>query len=309
MSIPAFRAAGTAVFTANSVATPTNLTPTKNVGTVNGDLMLLITESRSITATVGTPTGWTLATGFPVASATASGGKIYVFSRIADGTGNDAPTVTWTGLTTGTTGDSAGARIHSWSGARTVQAGTVPAVTDAAATTNWTSPAITTTGINSLAVAISVKISDTAQTATVATFTERSDDHTTTGTGHLTVVADKVQATASSTGTSTVTPTDTVSARVLAVSVSFAAAPTTVTLGPTTQLGSSRPLVVTKVIRKTASLSTMLNAAQTLSITGTGPPTPPTELRPTPSLGSHGLYKTKPSRNIRTTRRGRSGHR
>ncbi len=46
MAVPSLRGVGTAVYTANNVANPTALAPTKNAGTVNGDLMVLITESR-----------------------------------------------------------------------------------------------------------------------------------------------------------------------------------------------------------------------------------------------------------------------
>ena len=333
MATPTFRAAGTAVFTANSVATPTNLSPTKNGSTVNGDLMLLVTESRSNTATVSTPiTGWTLLTGFPVASGTTSGGKIYVFSRIADGTGSDAPTVTWNSLTTGTTGDSCGARILSWSNATTTQAGTVPTATDTAATTSWTMPAVTTTAPNCLAVGVSIKVSDTSQTATITTFTERSDDHTTTGTGHATHVSEKIQTTQGSTGTGTVTPSDTTSSRVLAVSLSMAAAATTVTLGVTTSPSSSQPRTFTKTIQKTITNAALamssrpmaftktirktvgagLNAIAAITVSLGGAP-PPEEAEAEPvraaSLGKSGRYRTSPSRNIRTTARRGGGRR
>lgn len=220
---PGNRGAGTAVFTANNVQNPTALTPTKNVSTVDGDVMFLVTESRSITATVSTPTGWTLVSGFPKTSGTASGGRIYLFTRTANSGADDAPTVTWTGLTTGTSGDSAGARILSFTGvSETVDAAAT--VTDTAATSPATLPSITTATNNALVLGIGVKQSDTVQTATVATFTERSDDHTASGTGHLTVTATLVVATAGASGTAAITPSSTTSSRWLLVTTAFQAA-------------------------------------------------------------------------------------
>lgn len=223
IATPTFRAAGTAVFSANNVANPTTLAPTKNASTVTGDLMVLVTESRSITATVSTPSGWTLVSGFPKRSATASGGSIYIFVRLADGTASDAPSVRWSGVTTGTTGDSCGARILSYSSATPNADGTPPAANDASSTTSITIPAHTTSLTNSLVIGVAIRINDTAHTFTVATFTERYDGHTTSGTGHGTVVAEKINAAAGSSGTATVTPSKTTASRTLAVSFGLAA--------------------------------------------------------------------------------------
>ena len=220
MAAPAFRAAGTAVFSANSVANPTVLAPTKSGSTVNGDLMLCITESRSRTATVATPTGWTAIGG--ATSATASGGKILYFARIADGTGSDAPSISWSGVSTGTSGDSCGARILSFSACLFDRVGTQPAATDQAATTSFTLPAITTNVANAMVVGAAMRVNDTAHTFTVTNFTERSDDHTTTGTGHGTETSSLVVSSAGSSGTGTVTPSDATSSRVLAATIAFA---------------------------------------------------------------------------------------
>lgn len=241
MAVPAFRGAGAAVFSANNVATPTALAPTKHASTVNGDLMLLVTECRSITATVATPTGWALLTGFPKRSATASGGSIYVFSRIADGTANDAPSVSWSGLTTGTTGDSCGARILSYSNATATQDGTV-SVNDAASTTSITMPDITTSFDNSLVVGVAMRVNDTLHTFTVATRTERSDDHTTSGTGHGTETADLVKSPAGAAGTATVTPSNTTSSRTLAVTLAMRASSTVVALSAVTEADTAQAL-------------------------------------------------------------------
>ena len=140
----AFRAAGTWSFTSNNVATPATLTPGAPAGVQAGDLLVLVCESRSITATVATPTGWALVTGFPKRSATASGGTIYVFTRIADGTATDTPSPVWSGLTTGTSGDASGAGILAWSGASAVLDGTVQVSDLAAQTTSSVIPAFMT---------------------------------------------------------------------------------------------------------------------------------------------------------------------
>lgn len=263
MAIPSFRAVGTPVYTANSVANPTNLAPTKNASTVNGDLMVLITASRSITATVATPSNWNLVSGFPKASATASGGKIYAFTRIADGSASDAPTVTWTGLTTGTSGDSCSARILSFQNGTTTADGTPPAANDAASTTSITIPAHTTSLAQSLVIGAAIRINDTAHTFTVATFTERQDGHTTSGTGHGTVVASKINATAGSSGTATVTPSNTTSSRTLAVSFGLKAAPTTVTLNQATDTETAGTFTDRKV--KTLGQASETNTAQAIT--------------------------------------------
>ena len=167
MAVPAFRAVGAAQFTSNNVSTPTTLAPTKGAGTVNGDLLVLVALSRSITATVATPTGWTLLTGFPKRHGTASGGSVYVFTKLADGSANDAPSVVWTGLATGTTGDSASAVILSYSGAQVGLDGTPQLTTGATTTTTITLPAYTTATDQSLVIGISLKISDSATTFTI----------------------------------------------------------------------------------------------------------------------------------------------
>lgn len=265
MATPTFRAAGTAVFSANNVANPTALSPTAPAGRVVGDLLVCVTESRSRTATVATPSGWNLVSGFPKASATASGGKIYAFTRVADGTASDNASISWSGVTTGTNGDSCGARILAWQNALETADGTPPAATDAAATTSFNIPAHTTGSPNSLVIGVGMRVNDTAHTFTVATFTERSDDHTTTGTGHGTIVAEKVQTTAGSTGTGAVTPSNTTSSRVLAVSFGVRADATRVTLTPTTGSNTAQALSFTKTIYKSLTPTTEAGAAQALS--------------------------------------------
>ena len=88
--------AGTA--TANSVATPTTLTPALPGGTAAGDILLCYTACRSSTPTVATPSGWT-----SLANVAATNGRLALFGKVAAG-GDAAPSVTWSSLTTGTSG-------------------------------------------------------------------------------------------------------------------------------------------------------------------------------------------------------------
>lgn len=237
MAVPAFRAVGTTVFAPNNIANPTALAPTKSGSTVNGDLMVLWTWCRSITATVGTPTGWNLVTGFPKRSGTASGGSIYCFTRIADGAANDAPTATWTGVTTGTSGDASGAVIESISNATETLDVSAVASSDLAAQAGTTSiPDVTTLHDQAIAVCLAVKLLESSgQNGAIGNYTERIDSSTTSGTGHIAIGGTKVVASAAAVGASTVSWSATGSARALAVSLAFRNAPTTVTLTPATE--------------------------------------------------------------------------
>jgi hypothetical protein len=227
VAAPTFRAAGTTSFTASNVQNPSTLTPGAPAGKASGDLLLLVCESRSITATVATPTGWTLLTGFPVRSGTASGGTIYVFARIADGSGNDTPSPAWSGLTTGTSGDASGATILAYSGVTNpgfVLDGAASSSDLSAQTTTTTVPAITTGLAQTLVVGVTMKLLESSgQTSTVSGRNERVDQSTTSGTGHIVEVCDTVLATAGTTGACTLTWSATTSARALTVSFGIAA--------------------------------------------------------------------------------------
>lgn len=224
----AFRAAGAWSFSANNVASPTNLTPGAPAGTQVGDGLILIAECRSISATCATPSGWTLLSGFPKASATTSGGKIYIFVRTADGTSADTPTVTWSGMLTGTSGDANGAGILAYSGLDvTTLDGTVQVSDLSAQTTTSTVPGITTSVNGSLTLTVYMKLREaSSNTSTITNFTERADNSTTSGTGHTIAVADKILATAGASGTGTVTWAVTTSSQVLAVTIGIAAVAT-----------------------------------------------------------------------------------
>lgn len=226
---PAFRALGTSSFTSNNVANPTSLTPGLPTR-VRGDVLLCFTWSRSISATVSTPSGWTLLSGFPLASGTSSGGKVYVFARVVDG-GESAPTVTWTGLTTGTSGDASGAVIASFSGLDTSRGlasiidGSATSSDQSASTTTCTIPSITTLSGMSLRIAIALKLleSSGATWTPPSGFTEFFDLNTTTGTGHWVEGAAAVVNAIGSTGTTTAAPSVTTSSRALGVSFSLRA--------------------------------------------------------------------------------------
>lgn len=251
-----FRSAGTWAFTPNNVATPATLSPGAPAGVAVGDCLILVSASRSITATAATPSGWTLVTGFPKRSATASGGSIYVWTRIADGTASDTPSVTWSSLTTGTSGDSTGAGILCYQGLSATLDGTVQASDLSAQTTTSVIPAFTTGSANSMVIGVAMKLLESSgQTSTVATFTERADASTTSGTGHIVEVSDKLQATAGSSGTATVTWSATTSARALAVSLGLkaAASPTTASPGVgAASLAGLAPAIALPVVAKPA---------------------------------------------------------
>lgn len=221
---PGFVAVGTAVFTANSVVTPTTLAPQAPASRAIGNLLVLVTESRSNTASAATPSGWNTVAGFPIRSGTASGGTFYVFTRIADGTASDNASFDWSSLTTGTSGDSCGARILAFEYATQTLDGALATTQDQASTTSFTINACSPTQVNSLWIGLAMRVHDTAHTFTVTTLTERYDGHTTTGTGHGTEVSAKSLTASGSTGTGTVTPSNTTSMRTLTTALCFQAA-------------------------------------------------------------------------------------
>lgn len=217
---PAFRSAGTVTFSANNV-TNTSLTPgtpgTKSVG----DLLVLVAACSSNANTVTTPSGWNVVSGFPKASGTATGGKMYVFTRIADGTATDVPAVTFGSMTTGTSGTPGAVVILVYQNGTETLDGSLPTLTDTTATTLTTIPAFTTGTNNSMVIGIAMKMQDLAQSSTVATFTERVDSSTTNAIGWVLEVSDKVQTTLGSSGTAAVTWSSATSGRTVAISLGF----------------------------------------------------------------------------------------
>lgn len=229
---PTFRSAGTWSFAANNVANPLTLTPGAPAGKAVGDLLLLVCESRSITATVATPSGWNLLTNFPKRSGTASGGTIYLFSRIADGTGNDTPSPIWSGLTTGTSGDASGAGILAFTNLTETQDATAISQDLSAQGSTSSITGITTVTNNSMVINVEMKLLESSgQTSTVTTYTERSDNSTTSGTGHIVATSSLVKTPAGASGSGTVTWSGTTSARALIATIALKA--TTSTLQPT----------------------------------------------------------------------------
>lgn len=221
---PAFINVGTAVVSANSVANPTTFSPGIPASMATGDLMLCITTSRSNSATVAAPSGWTVFPGFPVQSGTASGGTIYVFYRWWV-SGDAAPSVSWSGVTTGTSGDSCMAQI---AGYRYVDSditdATVVKGTDAAITTTATIGSVTTGQQFSKVLGITMRVDDNAHTWTPTTnWAERFDTHTTTGTGHSRHLQERVFPAAGSTGSVTIAPSLTTSVRGLSATLALKA--------------------------------------------------------------------------------------
>lgn len=220
---PTYSTVGTAVNTANSVVNPTTLAPSAPTRT-GGELLILVTSSRSITATAATPSGWNLVSGYPVASATTSGGKIYIFTRYADNTSADNASFQWSGLTTGTSGDSCKAVILAVAYTSQTLDGALATTQDQASTTSYTVNACSPSATNSFWIGVGIRIHDTSHTNTITTLSERHDSHTTTGTGHSTEIGTKSLTASGSTGTATITPSNTTSMRTLSTACVFAAA-------------------------------------------------------------------------------------
>jgi hypothetical protein len=222
-ALPVFRAAGTPAIAPNTVVNPTSLTP-GNPTRQAGDAEILVTFCRSITATCATPSGWSLLPGFPVRSATASGGTWYAFGLVTDGT-EAAPTVTWTGVTTGTSGDTSQAVILAYSGVDTSGGGAalfdVPrTVSDSGSqTTTVAVPAITTLLDNSMIVGLIAKVTDGGTFTPPSGWTERVDSGTSNGSGHHLEVAELAKATAGLTSATTAAPSGTSSGRSLSVNI------------------------------------------------------------------------------------------
>jgi Concanavalin A-like lectin/glucanases superfamily len=90
---------GAAVASANNVVTPTTLTPATGSGYAVGDTLICFTACSSATPTVATPAGWT-----SILNVTGTNGRLALFAKVATSTSEAAPSVVWSGLTTGTSG-------------------------------------------------------------------------------------------------------------------------------------------------------------------------------------------------------------
>lgn len=130
--MPSVVSAGTYSEGAATVVTPTALAPGLPATRSNGHWMFCVTQAGSATATVATPTSWQ-----SIYNVVGTHGRLALFVRKVDGS-ETAPTVTWSGLTTGATGTPTYARIiNMGSGfydiAGTLQVDVIGAVSDQAA--------------------------------------------------------------------------------------------------------------------------------------------------------------------------------
>lgn len=225
---PAFRSAGSWAFTANNVPASPSLSPGAPSGKAVGDLLILVSESRSNSATAATPSGWNIVSGFPVHSGTASGGTIYIWTRIADGSGSDTPSVAWSGLTTGTSGDATGAGILAYTAGSETSDATIVSQDLSGQGSTSSVTGITTATDNSLVIVAAMKLLESSgQTASITTYTERADNSTTSGTGHIIEVSEKIQTSHGASGSGTVTWSATTSARALIVAIALRPGTTT----------------------------------------------------------------------------------
>ena len=221
----AYQSDGGTVFAnaANNTAVTVPLPATRPVGS----LLLFIGWCRLISATITTPGGYTLLSTFT--SGTASGGRIWVYGRICDGT-ESAPTLVTTGAT-GTTGDLAGACIFCYSGVdvsggitSALYDGT-PTTTDASGTTTCTYPALSISTSTAMLVRFLARFRDAADTFTfTATWNEREDLGSTNRTGGQFHLQDKLATASGSQASVTVAPSNTTAARYLAVTAALKAA-------------------------------------------------------------------------------------
>lgn len=256
---PAFRSAGSWAFTGNNVSN-TSLSPGAPAGKAVGDLLVLVGETRSITATAATPSGWDLVAGFPKRSGSLSGGSIYVWTRVADGTANDTPSVAWSGLTTGTSGDSTGVGILAFQNATEVTDASSTSQDLSAQGASSTIAGLTSATDKSLILNIAMKILESSgQTSSVSNYTEASDNSTTSGTGHIVQTSYMVKTPAGASGSGTITWSATGSARALIATLALKATTTIPLTQPTntwyaeyqfadeTTLGSA-PLAVRPIV-------------------------------------------------------------
>ena len=215
----------------NAITVP--LPATRPVGSV----LLLAAFCRLITAAAPTITGYTLLNTWT--SGTASGGRMWLYGRIVDGT-ESAPSVTPVGAT-GTSGDIFGAGIVCYSGVDTSGGITAifdgtPTTTDASGTTTCTYPALTISRADSMVMRMLSRYRDAADTFTpTATWNERADLGSTNRTGGQFHMQDKLATASGSQAAVTVAPSVTTASRYLAVTLALKATrpPITKSLGDT----------------------------------------------------------------------------
>jgi hypothetical protein len=153
---------GALAATGNNVSTPNTLTPSTGSGYAVGDLLLCFTACRSATPTVATPAGWT-----PLINITGTNGRLAVFGKIATSTSEAAPSVTWSTLTTGTSGTPAAAIVAAFTqAALTVDVAGTIANGAASTATSAGGSTITTLTNNDLVLALTTRLDDAFTTFT-----------------------------------------------------------------------------------------------------------------------------------------------
>ena len=177
---PVLDTVGAAIASGNNVSTPTTLTPALPAHSV-GELLLAATFCRSGTPTVATPSGWT-----QLVNVAGTNGRIALFGKIAASGSESAPSIVWSGLTTGTSGTPVQAQCAVFSGMLdtitgiTDVLGTVEngaASTSAAASGN----AITTVDPDDCVIALSCRLDDVGTWTPPAGFTAIGSALTTSG--------------------------------------------------------------------------------------------------------------------------------
>lgn len=156
--------AGAVVASATSVLNPTTLTPGTGSGYAVGDTLLCFTACRSATPTVATPSGW-----FSILNVTGTNGRMALFFKRAASTSEAAPSVVWSGLTTGSSGTPVQAVVRAFSGlAAGSIADVVGTVADGAASTATSAggAAITTLTADDLVLSLTTRLDDAFTTFT-----------------------------------------------------------------------------------------------------------------------------------------------
>ena len=220
-----FESDGGAAFCGSTAgAVPVALPPTRPVGSV----LLFVAICRLITAAAPAPSGYTLLGTYT--SGTASGGRIWIYGRVVDGS-EVALSIVPTGVT-GNSGDIWGACLFCYSGVDTsggianIFDGT-PTTTDASATTVVTFPALTISRADSLLVGTLTRFIDSATNTYTPTagWNEREDLASTSRTGGNIFLQDKLATVSGSQASVTVTPLNTTNSRYLAVSFALKSIP------------------------------------------------------------------------------------
>lgn len=157
---------GTPVYSAASVVTPTTLNPGTGTGYAIGDVLLCFTACRVKAPTVDETSDWT-----EIANVVGSTlCRLALYAKIADSTSVAAPTVEWSTLTTGTSGDPVCAMVAAFSGLNTSNIATIADVVGAPAqSANSTTLAgqglaIVTTIDNDLVLQLAARTDDVANT-------------------------------------------------------------------------------------------------------------------------------------------------